>query len=224
MFEGADRIAEWQDFLDELMEECADPATQEALADRELYWRAVVEQGVQSASKRRRLHHAEKLQRLCLTWDREQATPFLFVATEGLEESQKSTVERYALSLYQMGSVVRSQGLPEHNLDEEAVNLQEQLGDKETASEWAFELGQQYPNDLSMRNLTQAERWLQRSLELKEEEDRLGRGACCAELGRVAWGEIRRSPQSQPPAGGTTAFLERCAAVLPQGAGERPTG
>lgn len=200
MFEGADRIAEWQDFLDELMEECADPATQEALADRELYWRAVVEQGVQSASKRRRLHHAEKLQRLCLTWDREQASAFLFVATEGLEESQKCTVEQYALSLYRMGSVVRSQGLPEHNLDEEAVDLQERLGDKETASEWAFALGRQYTDDLSLRNLTRAERWLQRSLELKEEEDRLGRGACCAELGRVAWerfGEARKANRPQ---------------------------
>ena len=95
---------------------------------------------------------------------------------------------------------MRSQGLPEHNLDEEAVNVQERLGDKETASEWAFELGRQYTDDLSMRNLTQAERWLQRSLELKEEEDRLGRGACCAELGRVAWerfGEARKANRPQ---------------------------
>lgn len=200
LFEGADRIAEWQDFFDEMMEECADPATQEALPGRDLYWRAVAEQGVYSADKRRRLHHAEKLQRLCLHWDREQASSYLEVAVETLEETQKAVLERYALSLYLMGGVVRRQGFPEPNIDEEAVDLQERLGDKETASQWAFELGLEYTDNASLRNLAQAERWLQRSLELKKEEDRSGKWACCAELGRISWerfGEARKANRAQ---------------------------
>ena len=200
LFEGADRIAEWQDFFDEMMEECADPATQEALPGRDLYWRAVAEQGVYSADKRRRLHHAEKLQRLCLHWDREQASSYLEVAVETLEETQKAVLERYALSLYLMGGVVRRQGFPEPNIDEEAVDLQERLGDKETASQWAFELGLEYTDNASLRNLAQAERWLQRSLELKKDEDRSGKGACCAELGRISWerfGEARKANRAQ---------------------------
>ena len=200
LLEGADRVAEWQDFFDELMEECADKATQEALPDRAVYWRAAVEEGVQSANKRRRLHHAEKLQRLSLAWDREQANPFLLEATDALEKSQRAALERYALSLYRMGSVVRRQGFPELNLEEEAVNLQDRLGDKETASQWAFQMGLEYTDDPSLRNLMRAERWFQRSLELKEEEDRLGKGACCAELGRVSWerfGEARKANRPQ---------------------------
>ena len=196
LFEGGGRIAEWQDFFDELMKECADEATQEPLDGRGLYWRAVVEQGVYSAKLRRRLHHAEKLQRLCLNWDREQANPYLSVAANELEDSQRAALERYALSLYRMGGVVRRQGFPEPNIDEEAVNLQERLGEKETASRWAFELGLEYTDNSALRDLQQAERWLQRSLELKEEEDRLGKGVCCAELGRVAWerfGEARKA-------------------------------
>ena len=196
LFEGGGRIAEWQDFFDELIKECADELKQEPLDGRGLYWRAVAEQGVYSALARRRLHHAEKLQRLCLHWDKEQANPYLPVAANELEKSQKAVVGRYALSLYRMGGVVRRQGFPEPKIDEEAVDLQESLGDKETASRWAFELGLEYTDNSALRDLRQAERWLQRSLELKEEEDRLGKGACCAELGRVAWerfGEARKA-------------------------------
>ena len=200
LFEGGGRMAEWQDFLDELMKECSDEATQEPLDGRGLYWRAVVEQGVHSAKQRRRLHQAEKLQRLCLNWDKEQANPYLSVAENELEKPQKAVLERYALSLYRMGGVVRRQGFPEPNIDQEAVDLQERLEERETASRWAFELGLEYTDNSALRNLQQAERWLQRSLELKEEEDRLGKGACCAELGRVAWerfGEARKANLQQ---------------------------
>ena len=196
LFEGSGRIAEWQDFFDELIKECADEATQEPLDGRGLYWRAVAEQGVHGAKQRGRLHHAEKLQRLCLNWDREQARPYLPVAVNELEKPQRAALERYALSLYQMGGVVRRQGFPEPNIDEEAVNLQECLEERETASRWAFELGLEYTDNSALRDLQQAERWFQRSLELKEEEDRFGKGACCAELGRVAWerfGEARKA-------------------------------
>ena len=196
LFEGGGRIAEWQDFFDELIKECSDEAAQEPLDGRGLYWRAVVEQGVHSAKQRRRLHHAEKLQRLCLNWDREQASPYLQVAENELENPQKAVLERYALSLYRMGGVVRRQGFPEPNIDQEAVDLQERLGEKETASRWAFELGLEYTDNSALRNLQQAERWHQCSLELKGEDDRLGKGACCAELGRVAWerfGEARKA-------------------------------
>ena len=200
LFEGSDRVSEWQDFFDEMIVECALHDTTEALPDRGLYWRAVAEQGAFSALKRNRVHHAEKLQRLCLIWDREQVSPFLDEAVETLQESQKATLERYALSLYRMGGVVRRQGFPEPNIDEEAVNLEERLGAKETASRWAFELGLEYTDNASLRNLESAERWLQRSLELKEEDDRPGKGACCAELGRISWerfGEARKANRLQ---------------------------
>ena len=201
LFEGADRIAEWEDFFEEMMGECGDEATQAALPGRDLYWRAVVEQGVYSANRRTRWHHAEKLQRLCLNWDRDQVIPYIDEAVETLEESQIIALERYALSLYRMGGVVRQQGFPEPDIDEGAVNLKERLGDTETASNGRLNLAWSiYTDNGSLRNLARAERWLQRSLELKKEEDRLGKGACCAELGRVSWerfGEARKANREQ---------------------------
>ncbi len=63
----------------------------------------------------------------------------------------------------------------------------------------AFNLGHAYKNIPALRDLAQAEGWYKRSLELREERDRLGRGGCLAGLGLVAHGRFREARKAQKP-------------------------
>jgi tetratricopeptide (TPR) repeat protein len=102
-------------------------------------------------------------------------------------------------SLYHLSSILREQGTPSIKVDEEAVALRERLGEKEPASAWAYEIGESYTEIPEIRELAQAERWLKRGLDLKREEDRVGRAKCLAQLGRIAWVRFNDARKSERP-------------------------
>ena len=187
LFEVQGHVSAWEGFVGELMKECAEGGTERPLSGRDLYWRAVVEQGVSAAARLRHLPRAEQLQRSCVHWDREEAAPFMTTASEQWDEDARQVVRRFAESLFRLSGILRSQGFPEPKIDQEAVDLVQQLGETETASQWTFELGLAYTDEPGVRNLDQADRWFQQSLALRAEDDRLGKAACYAELGRVSW-------------------------------------
>ena len=200
LYENADRIAEWEYRIEGLRSDCVDKSSQAALPGREEFWRAVTEQGVRIARRRRKLPRAEELQRLCLNWDRGRAGLCLEVPSEGLSQPQRATLEKFAQSLYQLGEILRAQGFPASKIEEEAISLRERLGERENASDWAFSLGSCYRDDQTVRDLTKAERWFRHSLDLKEEEDNSGRASCFRGLAQVAWerfGEARKTNRPQ---------------------------
>ncbi len=199
LYENADRIAEWEYRVEELRSDCIDESSEEALPEREEFWRAVTEQGVRIARQRSKLPRAEELQRLCLHWDREQAEPCLEVPSEALSPPQKATLEKFAQSLYQLAEILRAQGFAESKIEEEAVALRERLGERENASNWAFSLGSCYRDDQTIRDLTKAERWLRQSLELKEEEDNSGKASCYSGLAQVAWERFCEARKTNRP-------------------------
>jgi tetratricopeptide (TPR) repeat protein len=83
---------------------------------------------------------------------------------------------------------------------EEALELSERIGERAGAATCAFNLGHASKNLPSLRNLDQAERWYQKSLELRDERDRLGRGRCAVQLGIVAherFGEARSADRPE---------------------------
>ena len=200
LYENAERIAEWEYRIEELRSDCVDESSQGALPEREEFWRAVTEQGIRIARRRRKLPRAEELQRLCLNWDREQAEPCLELPPEALSRPQRATLEKFAQSLYQLGEILRAQGFAESQIEEDAVGLRERLGERDNASDWAFSLGSCYRDDQTIRDLTKAERWLRQSLDLKEEEDNSGKASCFCGLAQVAWerfGEARKTNRPQ---------------------------
>ena len=200
LYESAGRIAEWESRMEGLRSDCVDKSSQGALPGREEFWRAVTEQGVRIARRRGKLPRAEELQRLCVNSDRGRAELCLEVPSEALSQPQRATLEKFAQSLYQLGEILRAQGFPESKIEEEAVSLRERLGEREKASAWALSLGSCYRDDLTTRDLTKAERWLRRSLDLKEEEDNSGRASCFCGLAQVAWerfGEARKTNRPQ---------------------------
>jgi tetratricopeptide (TPR) repeat protein len=68
----------------------------------------------------------------------------------------------------------------------EALELLERIGDQAAAAICAFNLGHAYKDLPAHRDLSEAERWYRRSLELFDPGDRLGRGKCTGQLGYVA--------------------------------------
>jgi tetratricopeptide (TPR) repeat protein len=60
-----------------------------------------------------------------------------------------------------------------------------------------------------IRNLEEAERWYQRSLELYLEGDSLGRGDCMAQLGSVAYERFRDAREAGKPAAELAGHLSR---------------
>ena len=200
LFEARCRVSAWEGFVGELMSECAERGTEEPLAGREFYWRAVVEQGVYAAARLRHLPRAEQLQRLCLHWDRETAAGIIATPPAAWDDEARQVVRRCAESLYRLSRLLRKQGFPEPKIDQEAVDLVENLGETETSSQWTFELGLAYTDEPGVRNLDQANRWFQQSVGLRDEADRLGKAACYAELGRVSWelfGAARKANMAQ---------------------------
>jgi tetratricopeptide (TPR) repeat protein len=197
---GSDgRLAQWESLLEQLTPLCVERTTQKSLPGREEFWRVVTGQGARLSQKNQRLFRAEKLQELCVQWDREKAKASLGKQPDELEVEDKESYRGLADSLYHLSSILREQGTPSIKVDEEAVALRERLGEKEPASAWAYEIGESYTEIPEIRELAQAERWLKRGLDLKREEDRVGRAKCLAQLGRIAWVRFNDARKSERP-------------------------
>ena len=79
---------------------------------------------------------------------------------------------------------------------QEAVDLSQRIGDRPGEAIVAFNLGHAYTDIPALRDLAQAERWYRRSLELRDERDRLGRGKCLSQLGM--WPTNASRTRAQP--------------------------
>ena len=64
--------------------------------------------------------------------------------------------------------------------------LAQRISDRREEAQAAGNLGNAYLTAPSLRDLDQAEHWLQRSLSLRPDNDRVGRGVCRGQLGTVA--------------------------------------
>jgi tetratricopeptide (TPR) repeat protein len=205
LYETGGRFAQWEALLEQLTPLCVERITQQSLPGREEFWRAVIGQGARLAHKNRKLTRAEKLQELCVRWDRqkagsrdEKAGSKDEMATLS-EDDDRETQRSLAGSLYSLSTILREQGTPSVKVDEEAVALRERLGEKKPASAWAYEIGQSYTEAPEIRELSQAERWLKRGLELISEDDRPGKAKCLAQLGRVAWVRFNEARRGDRP-------------------------
>ena len=108
---------------------------------------------------------------------------------------------------------------------EEAVALYQRIGDRPAEAVAAFNLGHAYMNIPALRDLAQAERWYRRSLELRDERDRLGRGKCMSQLGLVAYERFKDARTARRPEAELLRHLNDAVGLLSPGAGLdcRPT-
>src|SRR5258708_298625 len=73
----------------------------------------------------------------------------------------------------------------------EALSLAEVVGDTQAAATCAFNLGNAFKNLPQIRDLSLAEQWYYRSLELRATEDRIGRARSLNQLGSVVYERFR---------------------------------
>jgi tetratricopeptide (TPR) repeat protein len=206
------RRAEWKRLVEEVVPAFVEPATEAPLPGREEEWSLVMEYRVRLAEDERNLPEAERLQVLPVDWDRRRAAPLLAQRPEGLDSGQKNQVRSLAAALHELGQIQREAGRVECVAAyKEALELNERNGDRVGAAACAFNLGHVHMQLPDLRDLSEAERWYRRSLELHDPGDQLGRGKCTITLGIVALERFRDARAARRPEEELLVFLNDAA-------------
>jgi hypothetical protein len=188
LYDHTGRRAEWRRLVEEIVPDFVDPASGGPLVGREEAWSLVTDYRVRLAREARQWAEAERLQRARVDWSRQRAALALAAPPKALDDAQRNAIRTLAASLHELGEIQRelSQAKCVESY-EESLALCEQIGEKAGATACAFNLGHAYRNLSAIRDLDQAERWYRRSLELHDEDDRLGRSRSLVGLGIVAF-------------------------------------
>jgi tetratricopeptide (TPR) repeat protein len=222
LYHHTGRRTEWARLVAEIVPEFVDAQTDGPLPGREEAWTLVTEYRVRLAEGMRDWPEAERLQRICVDWDRrraERVVRSLWKGADGsrsepatfldelkavaarLSDADRHTIRSLGVSLHELGQIQREcQQATCVAAYEEALSLDEFLGDRADAAVDAFNLGHAYKDIPSIRDLPQAERWYRRSLKLFDERDRLGRGKCHVQLGYVAFERFHEARSAGRPA------------------------
>lgn len=194
------RRAEWKRLVDEIVPDFVNMTTDGPLPDREEAWGLVTQYRVGLAQEERHWAEAERLQQAQVTWCRQRAASALTVPVEALDGGQRHAIRTLAVSISVMGHILREQGKPECAATyEETIPLYQHIGDQPGVAITAYNLGHAYINIPALRDLEQAEYWCRRSLELRDERDRLGRARGLGQLGFVAYERFKEALTAQQP-------------------------
>ncbi len=194
------RRGEWRRLVEEIVPDFVDPAGDGPLPGLEEHWSLVTDYRVRLARESRQWVEAVRLQRVWVDWNRRRAAPALELAPEALDEAKRNGIRTLAVSLEGLGNIQRE--LEQAGClgsYQEALSLAERIGDRTEAGICAFNLGRAYTGVLAIRDLTQAEDWYRRSLQLRDEYDRFGRSHCYHQLGLVALERFREARTGAEP-------------------------
>ena len=177
LYDYTGRRAEWRRLVEDIVPDFVDLESDGPLPEREEDWSLVTEYRVRLALEERQWTEAERLQTVCVDWDRRRA-----------ENGERNAVRTLAASLHELGQIRRELGRAECvPAYEESLELSERIGERVGAATCAFNLGTVFQELPALRDLDRAEGWCQRSLELHDKGDRVGRGGCVGQLGSVAY-------------------------------------
>jgi tetratricopeptide (TPR) repeat protein len=200
LYSHTGRRAEWARLVDEIVPDFADSDTDGPLPGRGAAWSLVTKYHVRLAREARQWAEAEHLQRPCVGWDRKQAAAALAASPKALDDAQRKAIYNLAESLNELGEIQRELGQSECVAAyEESLMLSKRIGDCTIVATCAFNLGTAYNDISTLRDLDQAERWYQRSLELHEERDLLGRAHCLGQLGLVVYERFKEARAAKKP-------------------------
>ncbi|MGB8643675.1 MAG: CHAT domain-containing protein [Anaerolineae bacterium] len=200
-YDHTGRRAEWAQLVNEIVPDFVDPATGGPLPGREEEWGLVTEYRVRLARGTRRWAEAERLQRGRVDWSRQRAATALAKPAGSLDGAERNSVLSLGSSLHELGGIQRERNLPECiESYKEALALAQKIQDDLHEAIAAFNLGTAYENIPSIRDLTQAEQWYRRSLELCDEGDHLGQSKCLGQLGSVAQERFEEAREAKKPA------------------------
>jgi tetratricopeptide (TPR) repeat protein len=200
LYDHTGRRAERARLVEEVVPELVDPVTDGPLPGREGQWSLVSQYRVRLAREARRWTEAEKLQRITVEWDRQRASTALGLAAGRLSPGQRHAIRTLVASVHELGLIQRELGQPECVQSyKESYELALHIDDPASAATAAFNLGTGYEDLPAIRDLREAEGWYGRSLELRADEDRLGRARTLGQLGLVAYERFREGRGAARP-------------------------
>lgn len=201
LYEYQGRTAEWSRLVEETRPNyCTDD--DQPISGREDEYSLVMDYRVRLARQHERdFAKAAALQGKVVGFDRQQATSVLLLPADApLDDEQRNRLRTLAVSVFALGQVLREQGDAEcvqHYL--ETVRHSRRIGDKAVESVAEFNLGNAYKNLPAIRDLDAAEAAYQRSLDLVNPNDALGRSRCIHQIGMVYHERFNEARQRKEP-------------------------
>ena len=196
LYDHTGRRAEWRRLVDEIVPDFVG-ADDLPLPGREEQWSMVTQYRVLLAQESRDWLAAERLQRVQVDEQRRRAADLLARPPESLSANEKNSLRSLAASAGLLGHILRDLGKPECVQPiTEQYEVNSKIGDTAGAAIAAFNLGHAYKDLPALRDLDAAEGWYQRSLALRAEGDRVGRGKCLITLGNVAYERFKDAKQA----------------------------
>jgi tetratricopeptide (TPR) repeat protein len=187
LYRHTGRTLEWRRLVPDLIPVFTDPATNGPRPGHEEAWAFLTGYRVGIAQEARDWDTARQLLNSRIAWSRQQAAAALATPPDQLTGNQRTQIRNLAVSLEQLGHLLREQGDPECVQPyQEAIELFQRIGARREESVVAFNMGHAYMVVPALRDLDQAQHWYQRRLELLGEHDTLGRARTVGQLGNIA--------------------------------------
>jgi tetratricopeptide (TPR) repeat protein len=180
------RRTEWKRLVAEVVPLIVDLSSETPLPGRENSWGLVTTYRVKLAREEHDVVLAETLHKPLLNWHRQRAAVATSKDAE-LSEEHKGNLDSLAVALETMGGIRREQGERDCvEFFEESISVFRRLKRPTREAIVYQNLGQAYLGLPAIRNLDQAETSFQRSLQLFQREDSIGRADSLRLLGQVA--------------------------------------
>jgi tetratricopeptide (TPR) repeat protein len=202
LYDYQGRTAEWARLVEEIrLDYCTDDG--QPISGREDEYSLVMEYRVRLAQLYERdLTKAAALQGKVVEFTRRQAASLLALPTDApLDDEQRYQLRKLAVSVFALGQVLWEQGDAEcvqHYL--EAISHARRIGDKQGEAIAEYNLGHAYKDLPAIRDLDAAEATYQRSMDLRNPNDALGRSKCIKQIGMVQHERFIDARQRKEPA------------------------
>lgn len=186
LYEHTGRRTEWQRLVDEIVPDFVEADTGMPRSGLESQWLFISQWMRFLFMEQRNYPAAENQIRKEIEFNRRNAAPLLSRPPESLSASEKNSLRTLAVSIEQLGHIQREQGKPEcAETYKDSIPLYQQVQATTNEAIAAFNLGHAYKNLPTLRDLDEAERWYQNSLELFAADDSLARSKTVDQIGLV---------------------------------------
>ena len=213
LYEATADRAKWRRLVEEVAPEFIDSATDGPLAGREDGWRRITEYRVRLARDDRNWSEAERLQRVCVDWDRRGD-----LATD-------RRMRALPYSLGELADIQREQGRPDCAATyQEALSAAHETGNSVLQSYLARCLGHAFLSIPELRDLDAAEQWYRKSLEFAASGDDVMRARIIGQLGRVAYERFNDARAAKQPAEQLARYLDEAGRYYKQTLDMVPAG
>ena len=200
LYERTGRDGELARLVDQNTPDFTDPATDEALPGRESQWGHVTSYRVQFAIRARDWPTATRLQRLAVAQARGEAETALTIPTSQLTPAQRSQIRDLSISLQYLGHILRNRQDPGcQSCYLEAITVAQRIQDRLSEAVSASGLGNAFLDVPALRDLDQAQRWHQRSLDLTPINNWKERGRFFFSLAGVAHEQFDEARATHQP-------------------------